>query len=419
MKPNLKPNPFYMPFDEEICDICGKERNPDSDRTQFERDRDRIIHSYAFRRLQAKTQVFKTGEYDFYRTRLTHTIEVAQIGTAVSERLRRTSPHLRKEDFYIDADLVEAVCLAHDLGHPPFGHGGEGALNELMKDFGGFEGNAQTLRLLTETMWHASPPQYREGISPTRALVDGVLKYKKTRSSAGTRNHFVYDEQEKYVAFVHDGLPDEFRARKSIECQIMDWADEVAYSVGDFVDGVHAGFITTEKLSKWSSDKRHPELVQQLLGAMEKGDLSEFAANKIGEFIKCCSLVDSSLPRTDKTNRYRYDLDVCTRRSEQECLAQISRDLVFAHPGVQQLEYKAQCMITQLFGILRENYIFPTSPKRHLLNRDMERAFEGAKDKREAARRLCDYISGMSDDYITRACRRLTEPEFGSIVDLV
>jgi dGTPase len=137
-------NNFYGSFDAETLES----REPDSYRTPFQVDRDRIIHSYAFRRLQAKTQVFRPGEYDFYRTRLTHTIEVSQIGRSICSFLREKSNHL-KDDCYVDPDLVEVVCLAHDVGHPPFGHAGERALNELMANCGGFEANAQTVRLLT------------------------------------------------------------------------------------------------------------------------------------------------------------------------------------------------------------------------------------------------------------------------------
>ncbi len=149
---------FYKDFDTEIL---GDPRTPDPYRTPFEQDRDRILHTSAFRRLQAKTQVFKPGEYDFYRTRLTHSLEVAQIGRAVCGYLARVSPLLRS-DFCIGQDLVEACCLAHDIGHPPFGHAGEATLNRVMRPYGGFEGNAQTLRLVTETVFadERQPPRY-------------------------------------------------------------------------------------------------------------------------------------------------------------------------------------------------------------------------------------------------------------------
>ena len=156
------PNSFYNEFDNQTWD---KERHRDY-RTPFQVDRDRIIYSFAFRRLQAKTQVFVSGQYDFYRTRLTHSLEVAQIGRSICNYLRVSSDIL-SDDYFIDADLVEAACLAHDLGHPPFGHSGEATLNEVMKPYGGFEGNAQTLRILTDTIF--SSGNRPDGMKPTRA----------------------------------------------------------------------------------------------------------------------------------------------------------------------------------------------------------------------------------------------------------
>ena len=147
----LKPSPrngFYNSSDLE----SQHPREPDDFRSPFEVDRDRIIYSSAFRRLQAKTQVFVSGEFDFYRTRLTHSLEVAQIGRSICSFLQKTSAALGT-DFFIDPDLVEAVCLAHDLGHAPFGHAGERTLHQLMLQYGGFEGNAQSLRIITETIY--------------------------------------------------------------------------------------------------------------------------------------------------------------------------------------------------------------------------------------------------------------------------
>ncbi|MSU48553.1 MAG: dNTP triphosphohydrolase, partial [Opitutus sp.] len=181
-------NRFYSAFDSESL---GGGRKRDY-RTPFQMDRDRIIHAHAFRKLQSKTQVFLSGEYDFYRTRLTHSMEVAQIGRSICHFLRTKGGVLR-ENFFIDGDLVEAVCLAHDLGHPPFGHSGERTLQELMLKWGGFEGNAQTLHLLTATMYQNEAGV--RGMAPTRALLDGVLKYKKLfrEFDAPPTNHFLYD----------------------------------------------------------------------------------------------------------------------------------------------------------------------------------------------------------------------------------
>ncbi|MFC4990959.1 dGTP triphosphohydrolase [Rubritalea tangerina] len=155
-------NTFYSDFDRERL---VEEVPRDEFRSAFQIDRDRVLHTPTFRRLQSKTQVFWSGEYDFYRTRLTHSLEVAQIGRSICSYLQQTSDLLR-EDYFIDADLVEAVCLSHDLGHPPYGHAGEMALNALMAEDGGFEGNAQTLRLLTERIFSAR----KSGMNPTRAF---------------------------------------------------------------------------------------------------------------------------------------------------------------------------------------------------------------------------------------------------------
>src|SRR3954468_6434451 len=179
-------NRFYTSFDTQPL----AEMRREDYRSPFQIDRDRVIHSHAFRKLQSKTQVFLSGEYDFYRTRLTHSMEVAQIGRSICHFLRTRGAPLA-DDFFIDGDLVEGVCLAHDLGHPPFGHSGERTLQELMMKWGGFEGNAQTLHLLTKTMIQNETNV--RGIQPTRALLDGVLKYKKLFSefSRPPTNHFL------------------------------------------------------------------------------------------------------------------------------------------------------------------------------------------------------------------------------------
>src|SRR3954471_18921255 len=251
-------NRFYNAFDSEPL---GGNRKSDY-RTPFQIDRDRIIHAHAFRKLQSKTQVFLSGEYDFYRTRLTHSMEVAQIGRSICHYLRTEGGPMR-DDFYVDSELVEAFCRAPDPGHPPFGHSGERTLQELMMKWGGFEGNAQTLHLLTETIYQNEAGV--RGMAPTRALLDGVLKYKKLfrEFPAPPTNHFLYDPQERHRAFVfgHAAIPAELHAAekinalKSVECQIMDWADDAAYSLNDIVEGVKAGFVTLKRIEKWATDE--------------------------------------------------------------------------------------------------------------------------------------------------------------------
>ena len=419
-------NDFYNDFDR-----AELEPRAEDYRSVFQRGRDRLIHNAAFRRLQAKTQVFLSGEYDFYRTRLTHSIEVAQIAGSIARYLNSSSDPLGNE-FFIDYALVESAALAHDIGHPPFGHAGESTLHCLMKPYGGFEGNAQTLRLITEIIFTSG--HNRRGMNPTRAFLDGVLKYKTLfRQWDNPVKHFIYDDQQQYLDFVFAGntLPADLTPGgklndfRSLECQIMDWADDTAYSLNDLVDSANAGFVTTDKVSRWAADRnladQDSRIIEDLIGVIGADGLERSMNRKIGDFVEACSLVERDNFMSDRTNRYRYGLAVepdIVR--EQKLYARLAVDLVFQSPQVCQLEHKGGFMLERLFDALRENYLRNDRSGHVLLSRDFEEEMSTVgDDQNRRARIICDYLAGMTDGFAIRIYKRLFDPDFGSIVDLV
>ncbi len=417
---------FYRAFDRDyLRNEANRERTTDY-RSIFHQDRDRIMFTPAFRRLQAKTQVFQAGEYDFYRTRLTHSLEVSRIAESIAIWLRVGHPEVQ-----VDLHLLEGICLAHDIGHPPFGHAGERVLNESMTPYGGFEGNAQTLRILTRTIYSRS--RGRSGMSPSRALLDGVLKYKRLHRDRGSEtNHFIYDDQEEILDFCFGA---DWRARlggeeangfQSIECQIMDLADDVAYSCFDIVDGARARFITPDSLRGWGAEKG-----EALDPARRKylDELSEMMAQKklqpkmnaiIGELITSVTAKTRDNFMTPVTRRHAFTL---VRQPEAEARIKLHkalcRELVFGSSALQQIEFKGGHILKELARTLFANYLETAGKPAMLTPVEVHRDVTGAGNKAEAARLLCDHLSGMTDAYALRSYKRLLDPDYGSISELI
>jgi len=417
---------FYCDFDRDyLRDKFNMEREPDY-RSVFHQDRDRLMFTPAFRRLQAKTQVFQAGEYDFYRTRLTHSMEVANIAKSIAVWLRTAQAEVR-----VDPDLLEAICLAHDIGHPPFGHAGERVLNELMEPYGGFEGNAQTLRILTRTIYNRS--EGRGGMSPSRALLDGVLKYKRLhRDRGGETNHFIYDDQAEILEFcfktnylAKNFSADNVNAFKSIECQIMDLADDIAYSCFDIVDGYKARFLSSDRVSTWGENKKtfdptQRKYLDELSEMMAKNTLQPKMNKIIGELIKSASLKPHNNFMTSRTQRYAYTL---VRKPEAEIRIKLHkalcRELIFGSGALQQIEFKGVQILKRLTETLFENYLGTSSRPAVLVSGDVHRAVTSVETKSERARLLCDHLSGMTDAYALRSYKRLFDPDYGSISELI
>lgn len=418
-------NTFYNSFD---LERLSEEDINESYRSVFQVDRDRVLHTPTFRSLQSKTQVFWSGEYDFYRTRLTHSLEVAQIGRSICNYLNSRSK-LLNDQYYIDSDLVEAACLSHDLGHPPFGHAGERTLNRLMQNNGGFEGNAQTLRLLTERIFTAS----KSGMNPTRAFVDSILKYKTLWSELidangkKPKNHFLYNEQSKYIDWVYGGrdFPTEYIPGKtrdsfrSIECQIMDWADDTAYSLNDLADSVRAGFLTIERVERWAdenqcgTEKGSP--IGDLLRSIRGNRVELMAGNRIGRYIQSVKVEEDQNFMSDVSNRYKYKLVVEEGvQSETTEYKKLAFDLVFKSTALNQLEHKGDYLLNKLWDILgNENNEY------YLLPEDVYADIKQAEDNCAGKRILCDYLASLTDGSATRLYKRLMVPDFGSIGDLM
>jgi len=345
-------------------------------RTEFQRDRDRIIHSTAFRRLEYKTQVFVNHEGDLFRTRLTHSLEVAQIGRAIARSLR------------LDEDLVEAIALAHDLGHTPFGHTGQDALNACMRDFGGFEHNLQSLRVVD-----VLEERYAEfdGLNLTFETREGILKH---CSPAKVRELGELGER-----FLNNRQP-------SLEAQVANLADEIAYNNHDVDDGLRSGLITLEQLAEVTVFARHLDEVKRLYPSLAgRRVIHETVRRMINTLI--LDLVENSSRNIAKARPNSIEavralpplIGFSPRiRAEQQELKQFLRTHLYQHYRVNRMSSKARRIIRSLFEAFMED------PR--LLPPEYQ-----CKARADKARTIADYIAGMTDRYAIKEYHRLFSVE--------
>ncbi len=397
----------------------------DDERSDFEIDRSRIIHSTAFRRLQGKTQVFGLTTSDFFRTRLTHSLETAQIGKGIALRVGA------------NPELVEAASLAHDIGHPPFGHTVEKILAEMMNGHGGFAANAQNIRVLERL--EVKVEDYR-GLNLTRATWDAILKYKRPFSEVKDKEmekHIkcYYDGDRDIVEWASEGAPS--TDARSLECWIVDWADDIAYSTHDLEDGIKSGMINLATLKRPSIKKALKDAWERDGGKWNETDWDwsleiiqkaseprpsyrEYKANRkevisgiIGEFIQA-----ASLGRVDGANlpsRYRYSLKVRPEwKQRAEMLKKIVYYTIIRDERITTLERKACHLVTEIFNEFTD---WERDP--HLLLPDDFREMCTGDVTEEHYRVVCDYISGMTDRHLSRIYSRIKEAEAGSLFDIL
>jgi dGTPase len=361
--------PDYKDFDRER--FVPQPRSQMPARGEFSRDRARVLHSAAFRRLSAKTQVLSPTSGDFARTRLTHSLEVAQVGRELANALG------------IDPDLVDMACLAHDLGHPPFGHNGESALNFWAADIGGFEGNAQTFRILTrlETKIYDESGKSR-GLNLTRASLDAATKYpwplRRASEFGNTTKFGVYEDDQEVFDWMRLEAPE---GAKCVEAQIMDFADDVAYSVHDFEDAIVEGFLDPallsdplahealiEEIGRWSEGLLAKVQLEEALDNLRESpywlfefdgspramaQLKNLASDLIGSFVS--RTTESILENASKSKltRYRAGVIIPSKvKSEIAVLKGIVASTVMTHGDRQPFYEKQRKLLIELSDAL-------------------------------------------------------------------
>ena len=414
------------------------QRGAQDHRSPYERDRTRVIHCPAFRRLQRKTQILGTDEGDFHRTRLTHSLEVSSIGSSIIHNLRANQQHTHTEHLLPSDDLMSVICLLHDIGHPPFGHGGEVALNYMMRHHGGFEGNAQSLRLLTKT--DDSYGQF--GLDLTRRSLLGILKYPvkwsdvsalklpeeyQTLSKTIRINDWLppkayFDSEQTEAEWILSSLSNNDRALfqtlsvapqdlkhgksayHSFDCSIMDIADDIAYGVHDLEDAIHLGLITRLQVDSalLQDYLKATPLNQNLLDALfdeEHHKRKQAIGEIVNYFITATTISVTNEAFENPLLKYNIHL-----HNEAQLLLDYLKDCVYQYvidsQASRTFEHGGQTVVLRLFEAFSSN---PNS----LLDNKNRKLFRAIDDETAALRIVCDYIANMTDEYAYRMHERL------------
>ncbi|HEY6621909.1 MAG TPA: deoxyguanosinetriphosphate triphosphohydrolase, partial [Steroidobacteraceae bacterium] len=352
-------------------------------RTLYQRDRDRIVHSTAFRRLVYKTQVFVNHEGDLYRTRLTHSLEVAQIARTAARAMK------------LNEELSEAICLAHDLGHTPFGHAGQDALNECMSDFGGFEHNLQSLRVVDELEEHYAE---FDGLNLTFECREGILKHCSYNNAV-----LLGDVGER---FIH-------RRQPGLEAQLANFADEIAYNNHDVEDGIRAGLISVEQLLNVALFRGfHDEVLAKYPALTGRRLIYEILRRMINHLVS--DLIDSSTARLNASG-VRSIAEVRSHpkaligfsdgtRELNSALKTFLREQLYKHYKVRRMTAKARRVVRNLFDAFFNDPAL--MPDEH----EARTRLELVKGPAGRARAVADYIAGMTDRYAILEHSRLFDP---------
>jgi dGTPase len=361
-------------------------------RSPYQRDRARVLHSAALRRLAAKTQVVGVGEDDFPRTRLTHSLECAQVGRELAQTLGA------------DPDVVDAACLAHDLGHPPFGHNGETALAQAAEPAGGFEGNAQSLRILTRLEAKVlTDDGGSAGLNLTRAVLDAATKYPWTRRE-GTVKFGVYEDDVAVFRWFRERDDD----ARCIEAQVMDWADDVAYSVHDLEDGIHsgqvplgrvdksavlelaAGFATADLDALYDELTRQPWWVHRYEGTQrDQAAVKRMTSELTGRLSAAVVRATRAAHGDGDLQRYAADLVVPEQtRAECELLKAVAVHYVML--GRVAVQERQRVLLLELVDLLKDRAPGALEPA-------LREVWAGAPDDRARLRVVIDQVASLTD----------------------